>query len=63
LQRTIVGAEAHADHSGLLDSFYRFSVNAKDGPATDLRDRAKWQQKTLIGMSLKMVAPGRNRMT
>ena len=32
-------------------------MNLKGGPATDLRHIPKWRQKSLIGMSLKMVAP------
>ena len=38
---------------------YRLSVNLKGGPAMtigEMRQR-KWQQKTLIGVSLKVVAP------
>jgi hypothetical protein len=30
---TVTGAAAYAYRSGLLDSFYRFSVNLKGGPA------------------------------
>jgi hypothetical protein len=43
--------------SGLTDSVYRFSVNLKGGPALAPREFVRWKQKTLIGMSLKMVAP------
>lgn len=57
LRGTVVGAEAHAYRSGLLDSQYRFAVNLKGGPAMDVRDFSKWRQKTLIGASLKVVAP------
>jgi outer membrane putative beta-barrel porin/alpha-amylase len=41
----------------LLDSFYRFSVNLKGGPAMPLDVYQKWRQKMLIGASLKVVAP------
>jgi hypothetical protein len=52
-----LGAEAHLYRSGLLDSVYRFSVNLKGGPSMPPRDFAKWRQKMLIGVSLKVVAP------
>jgi hypothetical protein len=54
---TVTGAEAHAYRSGLLDSFYRFSVNLKGGPAMPPQDFLKWRQKMLIGASVKLVAP------
>jgi hypothetical protein len=53
----VVGAETNAYRSGLLDSAFRFSVNLIGGPAMDVRDYAKWQQKTLVGISLKVVMP------
>jgi hypothetical protein len=56
-QGTVVGAEAHAYRSGLLDSTFRFAVNLKGGPAMDAHDFAKWRQKTILGASFKMVAP------
>ena len=54
---TVVGAEAHAYRSGLLDSSFRFSVNLKGGPAMDAKQFRSWKQKTIIGASLKVVAP------
>jgi len=54
---TVVGAEANAYRSGTLDSSYRVSVNLKGGPAMDLQEFRKWQQKTLLGISFKLVAP------
>lgn len=54
---TVVGTEAKAYRSGLLDSSFRLSVNLKGGPAMDVHDFLKWQQKTLVGMSFKVVAP------
>jgi hypothetical protein len=54
---TVVGAEAHAYRSGLLDSSFRFSVNLKGGPAMDAKEFRSWKQKTIIGASLKVVAP------
>lgn len=54
---TVVGAEANAYRSGLLDAGFRLSVNVKGGPAMDVQDFLKWRQKTLIGVSLKVVVP------
>ena len=53
----VVGAETKAYRSGGLDSSYRLSINVKGGPAMNLEDFRKWKQKTLIGVSLKLVAP------
>jgi len=54
---TVTGAEIDAYRSGLFDSVFRFSVNLKGAPAMGLAEFARWQQKTLIGASLKVVAP------
>jgi hypothetical protein len=54
---TVAEAEARAYRSGLLDSSFRFSVNLKGGPAMDQRDFVKWRQKTLLGVSIRVVAP------
>jgi hypothetical protein len=54
---TVVGAEAKAYRSGLFDASIRFSVNLRGGPAMDVADFRKWRQKTLIGLSIKIVAP------
>ena len=56
-QGTLAGAGEHLYRSGLLDSVYRVSVNLKGGPALEMRDFAKWKQKVLLGVSLKVVAP------
>jgi len=52
---TVMGAETNAYRSGLLNSAFRFSLNLKGGRAMDLRDFSRWQQKTLLGVSLKVV--------
>jgi hypothetical protein len=57
LQGMVQGAEGHLYRSGLLDSVYRFSVNLKGGPAMPLEEMRRWRQKTLIGVSLRVVAP------
>ena len=51
------GAEQQLYRSGLLDAVFRFSVNLKGGPAMPLQKFMQWQQKTLVGASLKVVAP------
>ena len=43
--------------SGLVDTTYRLAVNLKGGPPMEVPEFHKWHQKTLIGMSLKVVAP------
>jgi len=43
--------------SGLFDSVFRVSVNLLGGPAMSLAEMKKWQQKTLLGFSLKVMAP------
>jgi hypothetical protein len=43
--------------SGLLDSFVRFAVNIKGGPAMSAREYEDWHQKTILGVSLKVVVP------
>ena len=43
--------------SGLLDSFYRFSVNIKGGRAMSVREYQSWHQRLILGVSLKVVAP------
>jgi hypothetical protein len=43
--------------SGLLDFVARFSVNLLGGPAMPAGSFAKWKQKVLLGVSIKVVAP------
>jgi Putative MetA-pathway of phenol degradation len=56
-QADVKGTEQKLYRSGLTDSIYRFSVNLKGGPAMPIEQFMKWKQKTLIGASLKVVAP------
>jgi hypothetical protein len=56
-QGTVAGAGENLYRSGLLDSVYRLSVNLKGGPALPAREFSKWNQKLLLGVSLKVVAP------
>jgi len=43
--------------SGLGDGAVRFSVNLIGGPATTLKQFAKWKQKRLLGASIVVIAP------
>jgi hypothetical protein len=56
-QGTVQGEESHVHRSGLADSAFRFAVNLKGAPAMPAREFVKWQQKVLLGASLKVVAP------
>ena len=56
---TVTGAETRAYRSGMLDSSYRLSVNLKGGPAMDVHDFLKWRQRTLLGVSIKVVGSDR----
>ena len=53
----VFGTQRSAYRSGLLDFNVRFSVNLIGGPAMPVEDFLKWKQKTLLGASLKVVAP------
>jgi hypothetical protein len=52
----VVGAETLAYRSGLLPVSFRFSVNLIGGPAMNTDEFRKWQQKTILGVSLKVVS-------
>ena len=56
-QGTFQDNETKIYRSGLLDSVFRFSVNLKGGPAMSVREYQAWKQKTILGVSLKVVAP------
>jgi hypothetical protein len=56
-QGELIGEHQQIYRSGLVDSTFRFSVNLKGGQAMPAQEFAKWKQKTLLGISLKMVAP------
>jgi hypothetical protein len=54
----VVGStKTYAYRSGLMDSVFRFAVNLKGGPAMTIDEFRKWREKTVIGVSLKVVAP------
>ena len=56
-QGTAVGVEHSLYRSGFVDSVYRLSVNLKGGPAMPPQEFIKWQQRVLLGVSLKVTAP------
>jgi hypothetical protein len=56
-QGDLSGQSRSIYRSGLLDSSFRFSVNLMGGPAMQAKEMAKWKQKRLLGLSLKVVAP------
>jgi hypothetical protein len=53
----VLGSEESIYRSGLLDFTARLSVNLYGGKAMRLPEFMKWNQKTLIGASIKVVAP------
>jgi hypothetical protein len=56
-QGEVGGVGQQIYRSGLLDTTFRLSVNLMGGPAMQAREFGKWNQKTLLGASLKVVAP------
>jgi hypothetical protein len=56
-QGDVSGQNRSVYRSGLLDTGVRFSVNLMGGPAMQAQEMAKWKQKILLGISLKMIAP------
>jgi hypothetical protein len=57
LQGKFIDNETKLYRSGLLDSSFRFSMNLKGGPAMSAGKFQAWQQKTILGVSLKVLAP------
>ncbi len=56
-QGQVFGTNRSIYRSGLLDAGFRISVNLKGGPAMPPKEFVKWKQKTLLGASLKVIAP------
>src|SRR5262249_7767169 len=56
-QGAVLGTQRSVYRSGLLDFNVRLSVNLIGGRAMPVREYGKWKQKTLLGASLKIVAP------
>ena len=57
LEGNVIGEKHRIYRSGLQDIILRFSVNLKGGPAMSAKEFRSWRQKTIIGVSLKVVAP------
>jgi hypothetical protein len=53
----VSGQSTSIYRSGLADFSFRFSVNLLGGPAMEPKQMAKWKQKTLLGFSVRVVAP------
>jgi hypothetical protein len=53
----VLGEPESIYRSGLFDVVTRFSVNLKGAPSMSLGQMRDWRQKTLVGASLKVVAP------
>ena len=56
-QGNVLGTNKAIYRSGLLDFNFRLSVNLIGGPAMPPKKFVKWKQKTLLGASVKIVAP------
>jgi hypothetical protein len=56
-QGNVAGQSRSVYRSGLADSGFRFSVNLMGGRAMQPKEMAKWKQKRLLGVSLRVVAP------
>jgi len=56
-QGTFMDNETKLYRSGLLDSSFRFSVNLMGGPAMSPKEYQSWRHKTILGASLRVVAP------
>jgi hypothetical protein len=53
----VFGAQRSIYRSGLLDLNVRVAVNLIGGPAMPINEFVKWKQKTILGASLKVIAP------
>jgi hypothetical protein len=54
---SVLGAETNVYRSGFIDSSFRVAVNLKGGQALSIRDFMKYQQRTVLGVSLRVVVP------
>lgn len=52
-----LGQQKSAYRSGLFDLGVRFSVNLKGGPAMSLEQFSTWKQKSILGVSIRVIAP------
>jgi outer membrane putative beta-barrel porin/alpha-amylase len=51
------GKQRSTYRSGLFDLGVRFSVNLKGGPAMSLEQFSQWKQKSILGVSLRVITP------
>jgi len=56
-QGEAIGVNEQIYRSGLLDTTFRLAVNLMGGPAMQVSEFATWQEKALLGVSVKVVAP------
>ena len=56
-EANVNGSPESVYRSGLMDSFFRFSVNLKGGPAMTAKEFPTWRQKTILGASFRIEAP------
>jgi hypothetical protein len=52
-----LGKNASAYRSGLVDLGVRFSVNLMGGPSMPREQFSEWKQRTILGLSLRVIAP------
>ena len=56
-QGSVLGTNQQIYRSGLFDLGVRLSVNLKGGPAMPISKFVKWTQKSVLGVSVKVIAP------
>jgi hypothetical protein len=56
-QGNLAGVPRQIYRSGLVDFTCRLSVNLKGGQSMDIEEFREWRQTTLLGVSLKVLAP------
>jgi hypothetical protein len=57
-QAEVAGEQRERDISGFADPLIRFYVNLYGAPALSMKEFAKYQQDTIVGVSLAVTAPG-----
>jgi hypothetical protein len=54
---TLMSTKTTVHRSGLAGANFRLSVNLLGGPAMDVPEFVKWRQKTVLGVSFRVIAP------
>jgi hypothetical protein len=57
-QAEVLGQQRDREIGGFADPLFRFYVNLYGAPALSMKEFAKYQQDTIIGVSLAVTAPG-----